>query len=38
MTARTRCVWIKFSECGDLLYGRRFYLRLKELCKASYTV
>ena len=27
MTARTRCGWVKFTECG--MYGRRFYLRLK---------
>ena len=29
VTARTRCGWIKFKECGELLYGRRFHLRLK---------
>ena len=32
VTDRTRCVWIKFRECGELLYGRRFPLRLKEVC------
>ena len=26
VTARTRCGWIKFRECGDLLYGGRFPL------------
>ena len=26
---RTRCGWVKFWECGELLYGRRFLLRLK---------
>ena len=29
MTARTRCGLVKFRECGQLLYGRRFPLRLK---------
>ena len=29
VTARTRCGWVKFRECGELLYGRRFPLRLK---------
>ena len=24
VSARTRCVWVKFWECGELLYGRRF--------------
>ena len=28
VTARTRCMWVKFRECGVLLYGRRFPLRL----------
>ena len=28
-TARTRCGWVKFRECGELLYGRRFPLKLK---------
>ena len=22
VTARTRCGWVKFRKCGDLLYGR----------------
>ena len=29
MTARTRCGLVKFRKCGELLYGRRFPLRLK---------
>ena len=29
VTARTRCGCVKLSECGELLYGRRFHLRLK---------
>ena len=28
VTARTRCWWVKFRECSELLYGRRFPLRL----------
>ena len=24
VTARTRCGWIKFRECGELLYGKNF--------------
>ena len=28
VTDRTRCWWIKFRECGELLYGR-FPLKLK---------
>ena len=30
VTARPRCGWVEFRECGDLLYGRRFPLGLKE--------
>ena len=29
MTARTRYWWAKLKECGELLYGRTFPLRLK---------
>ena len=29
VTARTRCGWAKLRECGELLHGRRFPLRLK---------
>ena len=28
LTARTRCWWVKFRECVELLHGRRFPLRL----------
>ena len=28
MTARKRCWWVKFRECGELLY-ERFHLELK---------
>ena len=29
VTARTRCRWVKLRECDELLYRRRFPLRLK---------
>ena len=29
VTARTKCGLVKFRLCGELLYGRRFPLRLK---------
>ena len=29
VTARTRCGWVKFRVCSELLYGRRFPLMLK---------
>ena len=29
VTAGTRCGWVKFRECGELLYGTRFPLKLK---------
>ena len=29
VTARTRCWWAKLRECGELLYGRRFPLKVK---------
>ena len=28
VTARTRCEWVQFRECNELLYGRRFPLKL----------
>ena len=28
VTAPKRCGWVKFRECGELLYGRRFLLKL----------
>ena len=30
VTARTRCWWVKLRECGELLNGRRFPLKVKE--------
>ena len=26
VTGRTRCGWVKFSRCGELMYGRRFHI------------
>ena len=28
--------WVKFTECGELLYGRKFYLKLKGAVYYSY--
>ena len=36
VTARMRCRWVKFRECSELLYGRRFPLRLKGAVYKSY--
>ena len=36
VTARTRCGWVKFRECGELLHGRRFPLKLKVVLHKSY--
>ena len=36
VTARTRCGWVKLRECGELLYGRRFPLKLKGAVYNSY--
>ena len=36
VTARTRCVWVAFWYCSELLYGRRFPLRLEETVYRSY--
>ena len=30
VTARTKIGWVKFRECGEVLYGKHFSLRLKE--------
>ena len=30
VTVRTRCGWIMLRECGELLYGKRFPLKLDE--------
>ena len=35
VTARTRIGWIKFRECGELLYGRKFSLKIKEFIKVA---
>ena len=35
-TARTRSGWAMFRECGELLYGRRFPLKLKWSVYKSY--
>ena len=36
VTARTRCGWVKSRECGDLLYGRRFPLKMMGAVYKSY--
>ena len=36
VTARTRCGWVKFMGCGELLHGRRFPLKLKGAVYKSY--
>ena len=36
VTARTRCGLVKFEECGELLYGRRFPPELKVVVNRSY--
>ena len=36
VTVRTRCGWVKFMECRELLYGRRFPLRLKGAIYKTY--
>ena len=36
VTARTRCGWLKFMECGELLYGWRFPLKLEWVIYVSY--
>ena len=36
VSARTRCGWAKHRKCGELLYGRRFPLRLKGAVHNSY--
>ena len=35
MTARVRIGWIKFKECGELLLGRRFSLKMKGMVYRS---
>ena len=36
VTTRTRCGWVKFRESSDLLYDRRFTLKLKGDAYKSY--
>ena len=36
VTARTRCGLVNVSECGGLLYSRRFPLKLKGAVYKSY--
>ena len=36
VTARSRCGWVKFRGCGELLYGMRFSLKQKEVVYGSY--
>ena len=36
VTARARCCWLQLRECGELMYGRRFPLRLKGAVYATY--
>ena len=36
VTTRTRCGWVKFRECGGLLYGRKFPPRLMGTVYQSY--
>ena len=35
ITARTRIGWIKFRKCGELLYGIRFSLKIKEFIRVA---
>ena len=35
ITAKPRIGWIKFRECGELLYGRKFSLKTKgRICES----
>ena len=36
LTARTRCGWVKFRECIELLYSRRYPFKLKGAVCMSY--
>ena len=36
VTARTRSGWVELRECSELLYCRRFHLRLKGAFSKSY--
>ena len=35
MTARARFGWVKFRECGELLHGKRFPLKMKGMVYKS---
>ena len=35
VTSRVRIGWMKFKECGELLLGRRFSLRMNEMIYRS---
>ena len=35
VTSRVRIEWMKFRECGELLRGRRFSLRMKGMVYCS---
>ena len=35
VTSRTRIGWIKFRECGELLYGRKFSLKMKGFVRVA---
>ena len=37
ITARTRIGWTKFRECGKLLHGRKFFLKMKRKIYQSCT-
>ena len=36
VSARITCSWVKLRECGELLHGSRFPLKLKEAVHKSY--
>ena len=36
VTARTRCWWVRFGECGWLVHGKRFLIRLVDAVYKSY--
>ena len=36
VTDRTRCGWVKLRKCSELLYGRRFPLKLKRAVYKGY--
>ena len=38
MTVRTRCGCVRHRECAELLYSRKFLLRLKEAVYRNYVM